>query len=394
MNHPIAQGRQSCYTVAPTFSRGIAMRTILLITDVESTAFKSIAEHVARLAHNRGWALHVVVASRRDGRKSEQMVRAWHPDGCLVYCAPPHGIPVGLDRLPCPCVFLNPSEDLRNSVRHDSAATGRLAAGELMRLGLDSFAFVGPSTPFAWSTARLQGFTEALLACGRTPAVHPGRSLETWLKHLPRPCGLFAANDALAEKVVVAALSAGLAIPSDLTILGVDDDTRVCENAEVSLSSIRPDFAACARLAVSALAEQMERPCTRAQTFVYGDEGVVHRASTRLLRGHAPAQASTLEFIRRNALVGITPEDVLTRTKGSRRSVETSFRAAVGHSILDEIHAVRLAEAKRLLANSDLPISGITTQIGYTSQNFLARLFKRTYGMTMREYRASAITAS
>ena len=394
MNHPIAQIRQSCYTEILTFLLVIAMRTILLITDVESTAFKSIAEHVARLAHDQDWALHVVVTSRRDRKKSEQMVRAWHPDGCLVYCAPPHGVPVGLDRLPCPCVFLNPSEDLQNSVRHDSAATGRLAAGELMRLGLDSFAFVGPNTPFAWSIARLHGFTEALLACGRTPAVYPGRSLETWLKNLPRPCGLFAANDALAEKVVVAALSAGLAIPSDVTILGVDDDTRVCENAEVSLSSIRPDFAACARLAVSALAAQMEQPCTQTRTLVYGDEGIIHRASTRLLRGHTPALAAALEFIRRNALFGITPEDLLRRMKGSRRSIETSFRAAVGHSILDEIHAIRLAEAKRLLANPALPIASITAQVGYTSQNFLARLFKRTYGMTMREYRASATTAS
>lgn len=370
------------------------MQTILLITDVESTAFKSIAEHVARLARDRDWALHVIVSSRRDRRKAEQIVRAWHPDGCLVYCAPPHGIPVGLDRLPCPCVFLNPSEDLRNSVRHDSVATGRLAAQELTRLGLDSFAFVGPSKPFAWSAARLQGFTEALRACGRTPAVYPGRLLETWLTTLPRPCGLFAANDALAEKVIVAAIAAGLAIPADITLLGVDDDTRACENAEVSLSSIRPDFAACARLAVSALAELIEQPRKRMQAFVYGDEGVVHRASTRILRGHSPSLVAALEFIRRNAFSGITPDDVLKQMKGSRRSIETSFRAAVGHSILDEIHAVRLAEVKRLLANPALPISSITIQVGYTSQNFLSRLFKRTFGVTMGEYRTSTPTAS
>lgn len=367
------------------------MQTILLITDVESTAFKSISDHIAQFAQARAWALHVVVCSRSDERMAERMVKAWHPDGCLIYCAPPHGIPLGLDGLHCPCVFLNPSENVRgrSCVRHDSVATGRLAAQELVRLGLDTFAFMGPNSPFSWSADRLRGFSETLAAQGRTPAIYPGRSLRSWLKHLPRPCGLFAANDALAEKAVATATSAGLSVPADLTILGVDDDTRVCENAEVSLSSIRPDFATCARLAVSALEDQMSNPSAPLHAFVYGDEGAVHRASTRLLRGHTPSLLDALEFIRRLALSGITPSDVLARMKGSRRSAETSFRAAVGHSILDEIHSVRLAEVKRLLANSSLPIARITAQVGYTSQNFLARLFKRTFGLSMSEYRAT-----
>ena len=120
---------------------------------------------------------------------------------------------------------------------------------------------------------------------------------------------------------------------------------------------------------------------------IYGDIGVTRRASTRTIVGHPPQIASMLEYIRLNALSGITTTDVLNNFSGSRRSIEARFRGATSRSILEEIQSVRLAEVERLLANPMVQISSIASRTGYASENFLARLFKRTYGMTMREWR-------
>ena len=57
------------------------------------------------------------------------------------------------------------------------------------------------------------------------------------------------------------------------------------------------------------------------------------------------------------------------------------------HSILEEIQTVRLNEVKRLLADPTILIGSMAARTGYASENFLARLFKKTYGVTMREYR-------
>jgi AraC-like DNA-binding protein len=65
------------------------------------------------------------------------------------------------------------------------------------------------------------------------------------------------------------------------------------------------------------------------------------------------------------------------------------FRKAVGHSILEEIQAVRLNEVKRLLADPAILIGSMAARTGYASENFLARLFKRTCGMTMSAWRRS-----
>jgi two-component system response regulator YesN len=73
--------------------------------------------------------------------------------------------------------------------------------------------------------------------------------------------------------------------------------------------------------------------------------------------------------------------------KGSRRSAENMFRAATGHSILEEIQTVRLNEVKRLLANPLTKIGAIAARTGYRSENFLTRLFKRATGMTPSHWR-------
>ena len=193
----------------------------------------------------------------------------------------------------------------------------------------------------------------------------------------------------MAEKVVSAAASKGIAIPSSLAVLGCDDDARICENAEVTISSIRPDYRGCGALATAALESAMRKGGHRPQTHVFGDEGITYRASTHLIARPSPEILRALEFIRLKAFDGITTSDVISQMRGSRRRAEDAFRKATGHSILDEIQDVRLAEAKRLLANPYVMISSIASRVGYGSENFFARVFKRAVGVTMREYRQS-----
>lgn len=271
---------------------------------------------------------------------------------------------------------------------HDSYVTGRIAARELAGLGLDNFAFAAETPRMPWADKRLETFRETLHGYGREVEVFPGGNLTDWLNSLPDRCGLFAANDRMAEKVVAAGKSAGLSIPENLAVLGCDDDDRICEHAEISISSIRPDYAHGGMLAVDMLADVMDgRDAEKSRLF--GDLGVVHRASTRVFQRPSPETAKALEYIRRNAFTGISANDVIRTMKGSRRSAENAFRTATGHSILEEIHAVRLNEVKRLLSNPHMKIGAIASRTGYKSENFLTRLFRRETGMTPSQWRTA-----
>ena len=363
------------------------MKTILLLTRVESPAFAAIKDGILPLAKARGWATHVLAVGGM-GTTAQKLVRAWNPDGCIVYAARTYGLGSDFRTWPMPLVTLNApcAANGRPAISHDSRTTGSFAASELLSLGFDNFAFFSLLARQPWVEARFGSFNAELKRRGRNVARYREGPVGRWLSALPKPCGVFAASDLMAERLVSEAFAAGIGIPNDIALVGCDDNPQICENAEVSISSIRPDFPRCAKLAVEALACEMAGR-RYAGERIYGDVGVTRRASTRPTIGHPPQISAALEYIRLNAFAGITAADVLARFNGSRRSGEMKFRKAVGHSILEEIQAVRLNEVKRLLADPAILIGSMAARTGYASENFLARLFKKTCGITMREYR-------
>ena len=58
---------------------------------------------------------------------------------------------------------------------------------------------------------------------------------------LPRPAAVFAAYDIRARHVLEAARAAGLAVPADVAVIGVDDDPLLCETASPAITSIAMD---------------------------------------------------------------------------------------------------------------------------------------------------------
>jgi LacI family transcriptional regulator len=362
------------------------MKTVLLMTHIESSVFRAIAESISICSKKRGWALHVISAA--DAKNAKSIAESWHADGCIVYAATPSGLNLKNIDLHVPTVCISPTWESKSklTVSHDSSITGSAAARELGNLGLDNFAFASDHPIPPWAKKRLSTYSSELAKRGRTANVYGGTDLSGWLRSLPKPCGVFAANDVMAERIVATAKAEGLEVPYDLAILGCDDDARICEHAETSISSIRPDYAKGGMLAVQMLADAMDGLKTE-PLQMFGDTGIIHRASTRVTTYRSPAVADALEYIRLNALSGISASDVLSKMKGSRRSAENMFRAATGHSILEEIQAVRLNEVKRLLSNPLMKIGAIAAQTGYRSENFLTRLFKRKTGMTPSQWR-------
>lgn len=363
-----------------------AMKVVLLVTEKESPAFTTVGECVLSLARERNWAIHVVGGA---SASAAEMIGSWNPDGCILYAPKKRDMAAAARRMRIPTILVSPQFAARGApiVAHDSHSTGRLAARELASLGFDSFAFAAAEPNRPWVKARLAGFGEELGRRGRTPSIFCGGNLRAWLKSIPKPCGLFAANDAMAEKVVASASAAGIDIPLDLAVLGCDDSARICEHSEITISSIRPDYMRCGMLAVDALDAAMRGGRHGPSKTLFGDVWVTRRASTRLTVGRRPGISEALEYIRANATSGITAAEVIARMPGSRRSVEKAFRDATGHSVLAEIQQVRLSEVKRLLMNPFVKIGAIASRTGYRSENFLARMFKRETGLTPSQWR-------
>lgn len=367
------------------------MRKILLLTRRESQAFNALKDCILPLSKNRDWAVHVFALGGME-TTAAKLIQTWNPDGCIVYAADNAGLQGNFGKWRKPTVAMNASRPVRGiaTLTHDSRTTGRLAAAELASLGMDSFAFLSSSMRSTWAEARFDSFSDEIRRRGRTVLRYATGSIGDWLAALPKPCGLFAANDLIAERAVAEAVARKIEIPNEIAIISCDDNPQICEHAEVSISSVRPDFPRCARLTVEALGCAMDGKRYRGDTS-YGDIGITRRVSTRLIAGHPPHIASTLEYIRRHALDGISASDVIGMLGGSRRSAEVRFRKATGHSILEEIQQVRLHEVYSLLMNPLIKIGSIAARTGYRSENFLTRLFKRETGLTPTQWRAKRL---
>jgi len=318
-----------------------------------------------------------------------------------------------LGRISCPAVLMDPlDETLRSGSRFarlsctqdDSAQVGKAGAEYFLGLGHTAFAYVGDALNRNWSVRRGEGFRSRVEEAGYTCAVYSvpcdsaavaddGHALAEWLLGLPKPAALLAAMDPRACQVLELCEAIGIRVPHELSVLGVDDDELVCDGSVPTLSSIQRETEHCGFMAASMLDRLMRRVTRKREVFLYGVKGIVTRDSTQQHPTPSdPVVQKAREFIRINACVSIGIPDIVKHVAASRRLVETRFRAACGHSLLDEIQNVRLARVRRLLEETDLPLTEVCTRCGYSSDVHLRRLFKARFGCSMREYRKTHST--
>ena len=92
-------------------------------------------------------------------------------------------------------------------------------------------------------------------------------------------------------------------------------------------------------------------------------------------------------FIQKNALTNIRSRDVVFHLNVSRSLADERFKEMTGRTIGEEINRIRLEAVKRKLCDTDMPISRITELCGFSAPNYLKRLFKKSFGMSMKQFR-------
>ena len=356
---------------------------------------------VCRAARRRDWSL-----MRFDILSPAQIchdIRYWKPDGCIVDAVKAGGDVIhakALSNQPTVFVDCNPALVSRhmNTIVQDAAATAGVAAAELLRHNLQSYAYAAwPGRPF-WSETRGDAFVKAVeKRAGEVQVFRPEhefknreslvKSLAEWLKSTPTPVGIFTAADAMSEQVLEAATTLGLSVPEDVMLVGTDNDEFFCENMRPMLSSVSQDFISVGERAVEMIEKLLKNPSLAPLHETFRNVRMVSRASTRRTEKHDHAATEALDAIRERALSGITAAEALGRFKCSRRLAERRFRAVAGRSVMDEIHAVQIERAKELASNPAIKLTSIPQMCGHQSSPYFQRLFKKSVGMTMSEYR-------
>ena len=298
----------------------------------------------------------------------------------------------------------------------DADAVGALAARTLAAAGARAFAFLPMlALPETYAEERRRAFEAALRALGAPPPAvfRPARwgawreeepRLAAFLRALPRPAALFAANDIMGRFAVETALAAGLRVPEDLAVLGVDDDRDECLAASPPLSSIAIGFERAGRLAAALLERRMAGARRAADAPAapvrYGPDGVVRRGSLPPPGGAAatarpadPRVERARRFIERRACdPSLRVADIAREMGLAPRRAQLLFREA-GLSIRAAIRDARLAAVRERLERTSEPLARIAEACGFGSEFHLSRLFHRHFGMTARDFRRRLVAA-
>jgi len=283
----------------------------------------------------------------------------------------------------------------------DNEKVGRTAAAYYLERGYRHFAYVPLAWHQAYSEARGLGFVASVREAGYRAfwhgdwprnlpdgAMRDTRELTAWLKALPKPVAIFTPQDAAAIPVYDHALAAGLSVPDQVAILGVDNEPQ----AHFFLSGISSidvpvrqlGYQAAALLDKMLSGKQPERRMTRVPP------GEVFTRATTDIRAIDDAEViEALRYIREHACDGICIEDITGRVSAGLRTLQRRFSSVLGTTMQDEIRRVRVARARKLLVTTKMRIEEVAAACGFTDRNRFFVAFRALTGMSPSRFRAT-----
>jgi len=123
------------------------------------------------------------------------------------------------------------------------------------------------------------------------------------------------------------------------------------------------------------------------EPIMIAPKGVIERESTNILATSDRIVAAALRYIWDHLQNDLSVDTIAGAVGLSASQLQRRFRAALGRSVVQEILRKRLDEARHLLRSSNLPIADIGPKLGFHSDSYLYRSFRKHFGMTPVQYR-------
>lgn len=371
---------------------------VALLIETSNAYARGVLSGVRKYVRIHGpWTVHLSEHGRGD--RPPKWLCDWDGDGVLARVESKQ-IARALGELKVPVVDLSSYRYLPRVpvVTTDDEEIARLAFEHFTERGFRHFAYCGDER-FAWSIAR-GGFFEDLVRRSGAVCNHyrlaAGRNLDgdvetdaiaDWLGSLPHPIAVYACYDARGQQVLEACQRAGLSVPEQVAVLGVDNDELLCELAPVPLSSVTPDMQLTGWEAADLLSRSMKGEKIEPAVHRIPPLGIATRQSTDVTAVEDPHVAKAARFIRERACQGIGVTDVVAAVPLGRRLLEKRFRAMLGRTLRQEITRVQMLRVKELLARTDLPLAEVADRAGFKYVEYLTFAFKREFGTSPSSYR-------
>lgn len=334
----------------------------------------------------------------------------WQGDGAIAWVETPEMNAI-VKKLKVPVV------DVRGSapgcrfplVDTDNRMVANLVAEHFMERGFRHYAFCG-FVGANYSDKRSQFFQERLRQAGLECSIYQPpeiarnpqtlelekrgllfeEHLERWLGGLPKPVGIMACNDIRGQQIMNACRRQSLVVPETVAVVGVDNDEIFCELSDPPLSSVALDTLRIGYESANLLEKMMADLEPPAGPMLIPPLEIITRRSSDALAIDNPKFVAGARFLREHAFEAVSVADAARIAGMSRRQFERLFMKYVGRAPKAEVLRLRLEHVKKLLVDTNWPLSRIADQTGFKSGAYLHAVFSQKMKMTPGKLRKNA----
>ncbi|MDX1963242.1 MAG: DNA-binding transcriptional regulator [Pirellulales bacterium] len=368
-------------------------RAIALLIETSNGYARGLLAGVLNyVRHHDSWSLYLPEQDR--GADPPPWLATWAGDGILARIETPT-IAAAIRQTGLPAIDLSAGRHWTEIpwVESDDERVAQLAVDHFLERNFRILACC--SVPyFNWSRWRAEHFlaqaaehassTQLLQMLHRQEVGYDWTTererLAEWLRQLPKPVGIFACYDILAQQILDVCRDLDLAVPEEVAVLGVDNDELICNACDPPLSSVNLDPEKTGYEAARLLDEWLQGNRPAAEAHLIPPLGVAKRDSTDIIAIADPVVARALRFIREHACAGAKVNDVVAVGDLSRRVLENRFRNATGKTPHDFLVHFRLERAKQLLAETSLTLAAVAERAGFGHAEYLSTVFQKMLG--------------
>jgi LacI family transcriptional regulator len=288
-------------------------------------------------------------------------------------------------------------------VVQDHLKTGEMVADHFIERGLSRFCFYSDTEN--WSQVeRGEAFKAALKRRGldcehlrwdyadkREAATKQWSRRRSWLmnrlREAPKPLAVFAANGTLAVEVRELCEEAGLHVPTQVAIVGIDDYLLSVGAIKKFVSGVDTNLEEQGYRGAELLDRLMQGEKAPTEPVRIQPAAVITRMSSDVLATGHDGVIRALHHITDHFSGPLGVKELAAIAHMSERGLRQAFVKHIGCTPGDRLRTIRIDSSKRLLAGSSEKIEAIAHRCGYPNLNSFFAAFRRSENMTPAEYR-------
>mgnify|MGYP003635383742 CR=1 FL=1 len=371
-------------------------KKVALLVETSLGSGRGILRGIAKFARQSGdWQLFHKAGGLSD--TLPDWIHDWEGDAIIARIQGPQ-MRDELEALNIPVVdVLGVCENRFPLVHVDNSAIAKIVAAHFRERNFAQFAYYGIAGE-NWSEQRGDAFAAACRDEGNFHLLNtprdsgkqrstPFRQLQEWVAKLPKPVAIMVCSDQRGLELLEACLSEGIAVPEQVAVVGVDNDTALCEISDPPLSSVRGGHLRAGFEAASLVDQILTKSKTLPSPLLVPPNGIVERESSQIRAIDDEVVARGVRFIRDNLAEPITNSLIAQSVGISRTLFQKRFRESIGQSIREYILEHRIARALHLITGSDFPLAQIADRCGFRHQEYLGQVIKKATGSSPGQIR-------